>query len=257
MMFLPVSPRGPSAPIGRRPHSTIRIAVELEAAQPSRRKRGASGRLTGMSNGKSVSPIGYWPNDFVGFGNGESQEGGAWRLNERRGTETTAAMAGVAAVAGVAGDLIRRTIVGANNCERIKGCSRRHRLDQADATDDRLQRERIRGDPADSLPPFAPCASAHREAPPDEFITCRIDPAKFRIFASARRCGYHRAVPPEHGHDHEACRCRVYRSPSRRHACDSGAILAQRPWRRLARNPLRHLPAGELDRPSGGGPGGR
>jgi hypothetical protein len=117
-------------------------AVEPKAAQPSRRQRGASGRLARMSNRKSVSPIGCRPNYFVGNGSDENKEGRIRRLNEPRGAKKTAAIAaGPVAVPAVTGGLIAgagMVAVEANDGERIEGRGRRGGLDQTEASDDRL-----------------------------------------------------------------------------------------------------------------------
>jgi hypothetical protein len=73
-------------------------------------------------------------------------------------------MAAVSAVTGYlfAGAMI---VVEANDSERIESRSRRGGLDQTKASDQRLQRERIGGDPTDRPPPFAPGASGHDNSP--------------------------------------------------------------------------------------------
>ena len=57
------------------------------------------------------------------------------------------------------------TAVVANDGERIEGCGRCGGLDQTEAADNRLQRERIGGDPTDRPPRFAPRASDHDNLP--------------------------------------------------------------------------------------------
>lgn len=122
-----------------------------------------------MPDGKSFSPIGGRPNDFLGIGRDENEGGGVRRRNERRAAEKTAAIAaGVAVVSAVAGCLIAGTgmvAVEANDGERIEGRRRLRSRDQTEASDERLQRERIGGDPTDRPPPFAPRASGHDKLP--------------------------------------------------------------------------------------------
>ena len=133
-----------------------------------------------MPDGKSLSPIGGRPNDFLGVRSGETEEGWVRRLNERRAAKKTAAIAaGVAVVPVVTGCLIAGAAViavVANDCERIEGCGRCGSLDQTEASDEHLQRERIGGDPTDRPPAFAPRAPDHDNLP-YKIITCRIDPA--------------------------------------------------------------------------------
>ncbi len=122
-----------------------------------------------MPDGKPFSPIGGRPNDFLGNRNDENQGGGVRRLNERRAAEKTAAIAArVAVVSAVAGRLIASTAmiaVEANDGERIEGRHRRRSRDQTEASDERLQRKRISGDPTDRPPRFAPRASDHDNLP--------------------------------------------------------------------------------------------
>jgi len=122
-----------------------------------------------MPDRKSVSPIGGRPNYFLGIGSDENEGGGVRRLNERRAAKKTAAIAaGVAAVPAVAGGLIAgaaMVAVEANDGERVEGRGRGGGLDQTEAADERLQRERIGGDPTDRPPPFAPRASGHDNLP--------------------------------------------------------------------------------------------
>ena len=74
--------------------------------------------------------------------------------------------AGVAAVTGVAGNLIRRAALAANDGEGVEGGGR-SALDEADAADDRLQGKSIGGDPADRLAPSALHPTAHEKLPAD------------------------------------------------------------------------------------------
>ncbi len=122
-----------------------------------------------MPYGKSFSPIGGRPNDFLGIRSGETEEGGVRRLDERRAAKKTAAVAGgVVALPAATGCLIAgaaMTAVVANDGERIEGCGRCGGLDQTEAANKRLQCERIGGDPTDRPPRFAPRASDHDNLP--------------------------------------------------------------------------------------------
>ena len=99
----------------------------------------------------------------------KTEGGGVRRLNERRAAKKTAAIAaGSAAVPAATGRLIAgaaMAAVEANDGERIEGRGRRGGLDQTEASDERLQRERIGGDPTDRPPRFAPRASDHDNLP--------------------------------------------------------------------------------------------
>ena len=145
------------------------IAIEPQAAQLSRRWRGTAGRLAWMPDRNFVSPIGGRPNYFLGIGSDETEGGGVRRLNERRAAKKTAAVAGgVVALPAATGRLIAgaaMVAVEANDRERIKGRGRRSGLDQTEASDKRLQCERIGGDPSDRSPRFAPRASDHDNLP--------------------------------------------------------------------------------------------
>ncbi len=121
-----------------------------------------------MPYGKSFSPIGGRPNNFPGIGGEESQRSGVRRLDERRAAKKTAAIAGgVVALPAATGCLIAGAMVAveANDGERIEGRGRRCGLDQTEASDKRLQCERIGGDPTDRPPRFAPRASDHDNLP--------------------------------------------------------------------------------------------
>ncbi len=122
-----------------------------------------------MPYGKSFSPIGGRPNDCLGISSGETEEGGVRRLDERRAAKKTAAVAGgVVALPAATGRLIAgaaMAAVEANDGERIEGRGRRGGLDQTEASDERLQRERIGGDPSDRPPPLARRASGHDNLP--------------------------------------------------------------------------------------------
>lgn len=122
-----------------------------------------------MPDRKSISPIGGRPNDFLGIGSDETEGGGVRRLNERRAAKKTAAIAGgVVALPAATGCLIAgaaMVAVEANDGERIEGRGRRRGLDQTEASDERLQCERIGGDPTDRPPRFAPRASDHDNLP--------------------------------------------------------------------------------------------
>ena len=122
-----------------------------------------------MPYGKSFSPIGGRPNDFLGIRSGETEEGGVRRLDERRAAKKTAAVAGgTVALPAATGCLIAGaavTVVVANDGERIKGRGRRCGLDQTEASDERLQCERVGGDPTDRPPRSAPRASDHDNLP--------------------------------------------------------------------------------------------
>ena len=122
-----------------------------------------------MPYGKSFSPIGGRPNDFLGIGRDEYEGDSIRRLDERRAAKKTAAVAGgMVALPAVTGCLIAGaavTVVVANDGERIKGRGRRCGLDQTEASDERLQCERIGGDPTDRSPRFAPRASDHDNLP--------------------------------------------------------------------------------------------
>jgi hypothetical protein len=122
-----------------------------------------------MPDRKSVSPIGGRPNDFLGIGSDETEGGGVRRLNECRAAKKTAAIAGgVVALPAVTGRLIAGTAMVAvetNDGERVEGRGRRRGLDQTEASDERLQCERIGGDPTDRPPRFAPRASDHDNLP--------------------------------------------------------------------------------------------
>ena len=95
-----------------------------------------------MPDGKSFSPIGGRPNDFLGIGCDATEGGGVRRLNERRAAKKTAAIAArTAAMPAVIGCLIAgaaMVAVEANDRERIKGRGRRSGLDQTEASDERL-----------------------------------------------------------------------------------------------------------------------
>ena len=99
----------------------------------------------------------------------KTEGGGVRRLNERRAAKKTAAIAGgVVALPAATGCLIAgaaMVAVEANDGERIEGRGRRGGLDQTEASDERLQRERIGGDPTDRPPRFAPRASDHDNLP--------------------------------------------------------------------------------------------
>ncbi len=121
-----------------------------------------------MPYGKSFSPIGGRPNDCLGISSGETEGGGVRRLDERRAAKKTAAIAGgVVALPAATGCLIAGAMVAveANDGERIEGRGRRCGLDQTEASDKRLQCERIGGDPTDRPPRFAPRASDHDNLP--------------------------------------------------------------------------------------------
>ena len=122
-----------------------------------------------MPDGKSFSPIGRRPNDFPGIGRDEYEGGGVRRLNERRAAKKTAAIAARTAVmSAVTGRLIAgaaMVAVETNDGERVEGRGRRRGLDQTEASDERLQCERIGGDPTDRPPRFAPRASDHDNLP--------------------------------------------------------------------------------------------
>ena len=122
-----------------------------------------------MPYGKSVSPIGGRPNNFPRIGGDESQRSGVRRLDECRAAKKTAAIAGgVLALPAATGCLIAgaaMVAVEANDGERIEGRGRRCGLDQTEASDERLQCERIGGDPTDRPPRFAPRASDHDNLP--------------------------------------------------------------------------------------------
>ena len=122
-----------------------------------------------MPYGKSFSPIGRRPNDFLGIRSGETEEGGVRRLDERRAAKKTAAIAAESAAVSAAGGCLIAgaavTVVVANDGERIEGRGRRCGLDQTEASDERLQCERIGGDPTDRPPRFAPRASDHDNLP--------------------------------------------------------------------------------------------
>jgi hypothetical protein len=122
-----------------------------------------------MPDRKSVSPIGGQPNYFLGIGSDETEGGGVRRLNERRAAKKTAAIAArTAAMPAVIGCLIAgaaMVAIEANDGERIEGRGRCRGLDQTEASDERLQRERIGGNPTDRSPRFAPRASDHDNLP--------------------------------------------------------------------------------------------
>ncbi len=122
-----------------------------------------------MPDGKSFSPIGGRPSYFLGIGRDQYEEGGVRRLSERRAAKKTSAVAGgVVALPAATGRLIAgaaMAAVEANDGERIEGRGRRGGLDQTEASDERLQRERIGGDPTDRSPRFAPRASDHDNLP--------------------------------------------------------------------------------------------
>ena len=99
----------------------------------------------------------------------KTEGSGVRRLNERRAAKKTAAIAGgVVALPAATGCLIAgaaMVAVEANDGERIEGRGRRRGLDQTEASDERLQCERIGGDPTDRPPRFAPRASDHDNLP--------------------------------------------------------------------------------------------
>jgi hypothetical protein len=143
-----------------------------------------------MPDRKSVSPIGGRPNDFSGTGSHENEGGWVRRRNEGRTAKETAAIAAImAAVSAVTGYLIAGAMVavGANDGKRIESRGRRGSLDQTKASDKRLQRERIGGDPTDRSPPFAPRASGHDQALPCEIHNMSHRPCKVRVDSTSQR----------------------------------------------------------------------
>ena len=86
----------------------------------------------------------------------------------RTAKKTAAVAAGAAVMPAVTGRLIAGTAMVAvetNDGERVEGRGRRRGLDQTEASDERLQCERIGGDPSDRSPRFAPRASDHDNLP--------------------------------------------------------------------------------------------
>jgi len=122
-----------------------------------------------MPDGKFLTPIDGRPNDFLGIGSDETEGGGVRRLNERRAAKKTAAIAArTPAMSAATGCLIAgaaMVAVEANDGERIEGRGRRRGLDQTEASDERLQCERVGGDPTDRPPRSAPRASDHDNLP--------------------------------------------------------------------------------------------